>query len=291
MERHIFKFGKNSVAFIIPKKWADKNDLKAGSAVLVEENESGDIIISGSATAKSENEIVINPSMTPELVSRWVGLHYMYGTEKLRIYSSSGMTPEQVKSIAEKIRDECSGFEITSQSNNEIIIEGFTDIKEVDIERVIMRIRALISQEFIELKRGTVEVVPDIEKLVNRFYMLGVRYINITKTKDSVTNFAILSLMEDISDKLDEASRKQIKGTDAVLTELGNAFAACHKASEGDLESISSVLDAKNNVLKALSGSKIYGETVALLVAVAYDISNIAEFGLMKEKDGGSLAI
>ncbi len=285
MERRIFKFGKNSVALIIPKKWSDKTGLMPGNLVSLEEDSYGNLIVSKSAYAKKEFEIDISKGTKPELLGRWIGLSYMYGMQKLRVYSSDGIAAEQVKAVADKVRDECSGFEITSQSNNDMIIEGFTDIKDVDIERVMSRIMALVSQEYVELGQNTVEAVHGIEKLVNRFYMLGIRYINITQAKDSTTYFAALNLLEDISDKLDEMSAKNLKGASGAISQLGEAFALCHKAFDGDMDSIDKVFAIKDKILKGLQHSSIGGEASALIASVAYSISNIAEFGLMKERN------
>ncbi|MEM3860534.1 MAG: AbrB/MazE/SpoVT family DNA-binding domain-containing protein, partial [Candidatus Micrarchaeaceae archaeon] len=70
MERRIFKFGKNSIALIIPKRWIDKNRIQAGSSILITESESGDLVISPSGAAKSEIEIVAGPNVDPEILDR-----------------------------------------------------------------------------------------------------------------------------------------------------------------------------------------------------------------------------
>ncbi len=144
MERHVFRFGKNSIALIIPKKWADANGVMPSSTVFLDEGDRGNLTVSARSSRREEVEIDAKPDTNPIFLSRWVGLRYMGGTGRLRIYSAKGITQKQVDGVSKKINEECPGFQITSQSNNDIVIEDFTDIQEVDIEKVILRIRALM---------------------------------------------------------------------------------------------------------------------------------------------------
>ncbi|EET89895.1 MAG: hypothetical protein LVQ97_04660 [Candidatus Micrarchaeales archaeon] len=283
MEKHIFKFGKNSLAFIIPKKWADKYGLRASSRIFVGEDDAGNLTVSGSGASRSEKEIDIDSSIRPDVLSRWVGLHYMQGTQALRIHSSGGITTEQAMAVANRISSECSGFEITSQSSSDIIIENFSDMGEVEIDRILMRIEALISQEFIELVRGNPDVVPEIEKLVNRFYMLGMRYTNMARSRSSMAYFSALSTLEDISDKLDEASKIRPL-PHQLMTDLKDAFSLCNKAMSGDIKSINRIFEIRAKVLGGIPKLKSAGEAAALLASIAYDTSGLAELGLIKIK-------
>ncbi len=79
------------------------------------------------------------------MLGRWAGLHYMQGTQTLRIHSSRGITAEQAMAVSNRVSSECSSFEITSQSSSDIFIENFSDMSEVEIDRILMRIEAIIS--------------------------------------------------------------------------------------------------------------------------------------------------
>ncbi len=283
MEKHIFKFGKNSLAFIIPKRWADKCGLKASSSIFVGEDDAGNLTISGSEASRNEKEIDVDNGVRPDVLGRWVGLHYMQGTQILRIHSSRGITTEQAIAVANRISSECSGFEITSQSNSDIVIENFSDMGEVEIDRILMRIEALILQEFVELGRGNSDVVPEIEKLVNRFYMLGMRYANMARSRRSMAYFSALSILEDVSDKLDEASRIRPL-PHQPMADLQDAFSLCNKAMSGDMKSINRIFEIRAKILGGISKLKSGGGAAALLASIAYDTSGLAELGLMKIK-------
>lgn len=291
MERHIFKFGENSIALILPKKWADKSGLKPSGTVFLSESESGNLIVSPKETAKQEAERVITSRTKPSFAARWVGIHYMYGVGKLRIYSADGLTSAQAEAIGTKVGAECPGFEITSQSNKDIIIEDFTNIREVDIEKILLRLRSLINQEFMELAQGNPKTIPKIEALVNRFYMLGFRYVNITQAKDALMYFGVLNFLEDISDKLDEVSQYFKADGKQVLGELRAGFELSAAAMKGDGKAVEKVAEMRESVSGRLSHSKYDGVHAKILLEVANDISKIAEFGLRSDNEGGEITI
>jgi antitoxin component of MazEF toxin-antitoxin module len=291
MERHIFKFGENSIALILPKKWIDKSGLKPSGSVFLSESESGNLIVSPKETAKQEAERVITSKTRPSFAARWVGIHYMYGVGKLRIYSADGLTSAQTEAIGAKVSAECPGFEITSQSNRDIIIEDFTNIREVDIEKILLRLRSLINQEFMEMAQGSPKTIPKIETLVNRFYMLGFRYVNITQAKDALTYFGALNFMEDISDKLEELSKYFKADGKQVFGELRDGFELSAAAMKGDGKAIEKVAELRESMSRKLSNSKYDRVHAKILLDVANDISKIAEFGLRSDKEGGEVLI
>ncbi len=283
MERHIFKFGSNSVALIVPKRWLDKNGLKPSSTVYVSESESGNLIVSAAETAKREAEKVVTSKTRPSFISRWVGLHYMYGTGRLRVYSADGLTQAQVDGIEAKINVECPGFEITSQSSNDLVMEDLTDIREIDLDRIISRLRSLINQEFVEFISGDQKSVPKIERLVNRFYMLGMRYVNITQAKDALMYFGVLEMLEAISDKLEVVSVGTAIKNKQVFEELRAAFALCPDAMAGDSEALEKVAQMREEIIRKLPHRTKDDTQTKMLREVIDSISSIAEFGLRFE--------
>ncbi len=286
MERRVFKFGTNSVALIVPKKWLDKSGLKPHSQVFVSESESGNLIISPTETVKQESERIVNSKTKPTFLSRWVGLHYMYGVGKLRVYSADGLAQNQLDAIEAKINSECPGFEITSQSSNDIIIEDLTNIREIDIEKIIGRLRSLINQEFFEMTQGDIKSVVKIERLVNRFYMLGTRYVNVTQARDATTYFGLLGFLEQISDKMATIASDFEIMSGEVFKSMKAQFDMCFVALNGDDKAIEEVAEMRERIVAKLSRAKIDKLYEKLLIEIADDITGIAEFGLRAEKKG-----
>lgn len=282
MEKHIFKFGKNSLAIIIPKKWTEKNGLKPSSQIFLSENETGSLILSAAETSRTEAEVSIESKTDAGNLARWVGLHYMYGTGKLHIHSEEGLKELQTETIENKINAECPGFEITSQSSKDIFIEDLTNIKEIDLEKIIMRLRSLVDQEFREVREGDPRTIPKVEKLVNRFYMLGMRYVNITQAKDALMYATVLEKLEAISDNFNIlAASLDIKGM-RVFAELNKQFDGCFSAFNGDQKSIEQVSKIRKDVVKQIQRLRIEPIYKYLLRNIAYSISNISEFGLKR---------
>lgn len=284
MEKHIFKFGESSLAIIVPKRWVDKHGVKASDTIRLEELENGDLVMSAGAEKAHEVEKAIYRSLNPALLARWVGLHYMYGTTKLRLYSKDGFTQDQLDRITDKINNECHGFEITSESNNDVVIEDFTNIKEMDLDKITNRIRSLIEQEFREIKEGNPKTVGKIEKLVNRFYMLGVRYVNVTQARDSLRYLLILELLEGIADNINGLS---IRAERAVFEDLHNQFTLSFKGLGGDPRAIEKVAELRGTIKSRISRSKQDRLDEHLLKEIADYSTRISEFGLKTENKGG----
>jgi hypothetical protein len=283
MEKHIFKFGESSVAMIVPKKWADKNGLKASGTVHVSENELGNLIISAKGSSKMEAEKVVSSRTKPTFIGRWVGLHYQYGVAKLRLYSADGLTHAQTEEVERKINGECPGYEITSQSNKDVIIEDFTNMKEVDIGKIVKRLRSLVNQEFREMLEGDPKTIAKIERLVNRFYMLGMRYVNITQAKDDLKYFGILRSLETISDRLDMLSEIKEARKKAIFEQLGRQFDESFKGLEGDSKAIESLAEGREAVHAQIIRARLDKLSTYLLKDISNNISAIAEYGLKSE--------
>lgn len=283
MEKHIFRFGTGSLAIIIPKKWADKNGVSEKKNVDLREDERGELVISTKARSAREVERTINRGMNGSLLGRWIGMHYLYGFSKIRLYSKDGFTQDQLDGVEARVID-CPGFEITSESNNDIIIEDFTDIKDVDLEKVVGRLRSLINQEFMESLSGNTKTIAKIEKLVNRFYMLGVRFVNITQAEDSLKYLEALIQFEYISDRLDMVSSSlHLRGND-ILTDLSTQFGLCIEGFHGDVASIAKVAELRSSIKAKIGRFKGDRLEKYLLSQLSNSIANIAEFGLREEE-------
>jgi hypothetical protein len=287
MEKHIFKFGENSAAIIVPKRWIEKNGITPSSIVFVSENETGSLMISTAETSSLEADRTITPKSSTAVITRWVGLHYMYGTKKLHIHSEEGMTGNQIDAIEEKISSECPGFEVTKQSNKDMMIEDLTNIKEIGLEKIIARLHSLVRQEFKEAREGDPKTIPKIERLVNRFYMLGIRYVNMTQPKDAMAYATHLKLIEFISDTFNLLSSSvNMKGM-RIFDELGKQFDECSEASEGNQDTIERVLVTRDMIAKQILRLKVDMIHKYLLTSIADNSAGIAELGFtMRGKKG-----
>ena len=282
MEKHIFKFGTGSLAIIIPKKWADKSGVSEKKNVEMTENENGELVISTRRITPRNVERIVSQKMPGTLIGRWVGMHYLYGFSKIRLYSKSGFTQEQLDEIEKKIL-ECPGFEITSQGNSDIIIEDFTSIKDIELEKVMMRLKSLINQEFMESLQGNYKTIKKIETLVNRFYLLGVRYVNITQAKDALKYLEGLQQLEYISDRL-EIVASSLKGRgDGIIKDLETQFNLAFEGFYGNIEAIEKVAEMRRSIKGKIKKFKCDRLETYLLEQLSNSTSSMAEFGLRQE--------
>jgi phosphate uptake regulator len=279
MEKHIFKFGNSSMAIIIPKRWAERHGLHPKSSVSVNEGSAGELVISKESQKASEASMAVS-NTTPELLGRWVGLHYIYGTGKLHLNSKSGFSWQQLDAVEKKVKDDCPGYEITNQSKDKITIEDLTNMKEVELNKVISRISFMINNEFTEITQGDPKTVMEIEQRVNRFYMLGIRYVNITQPKDYTGYIGVLNMLELISDNLYRiVSDFKIRNKD-IFELLSKQFGLCLKGFAGAGGAIEEVSSLRERTKASISRSHIDKLNAHLMIEITNYIANIAEYGL-----------
>ena len=280
MEGHIFKFGEGSTALILPKAWVDKSGLKASDSVYLSESESGNLIITATGTKKKSTDWITDSSVSPTLIGRRIGLHYMYGTTNLHIYSSDGFTRSQLDVIENTVHGSCSGFEITTQTSKEVVIEDLTNIKEVSLEKVIMRLRSIVGQEFSELENLDTYAIGKMEELINRFYMLGVRYINITQASDFFRYYSVLGALESIADSIAFISEEPSVRGMHIFEDMHKQFDLAFTGFTGNLKVIEEVTEMRASILKKIPRRKIGKFYTYILRNITDKISDVAEFGL-----------
>jgi len=280
MEKHLFKFGGRSWALVIPKAWVEKNRLDEKSIMHVNEYDSGSMVISSKATTLQDAELVITSEISPQVAGRWVDIYYRSGVKRLRVYAKNG-APAQFREIEGVATRLCPGFEVISRSKSEIMLEDFTDMGEVSVEKIINRLRSLIAEELIEIGKEEREEIEKLEGLVNRFFTFGIRCVNIIQGKDSTKNFKILQLLETISDQIYELSayRKVTKNAE-LFDRLGKILDLSFKGVRGDKQAIEDAIKIRNLAYKALEKEEIGDLGSYLVREIAKNMIKISEFGL-----------
>ncbi|MGI0141888.1 MAG: hypothetical protein ACREBF_04560 [Candidatus Micrarchaeales archaeon] len=283
MEKRLFKFGKNSVAIVIPKKWVQQKMLKHGALIYLNENESGELIVSSAQTPKKEAEEDVT-NLSPNIVSRLIGFHHLYGTTKLNLYSKSGFTQKDAERIHERINKRYIGFEIVKQNKNELLIEDMSSVKETSMERIFSRMHNLISEEFSLVLSGDTQALQTSEDVVDRFYLFGVRYLNLVKPADLYAYFRLLQMAELISDWLTLVSKNRSKQVDALVAEAKKQFELSINALKGDEKTILDAIVLGDLLLKKVKSQKLTDFQRMLLDDLVWSIVAIAETGIVWRK-------
>lgn len=150
--RRLISFGKNSYIISLPKQWIDKNKLKKGDLISIEENKTGLTLKINSAELKKEEPKTIildaeNKSMDQlrtEIVSAY-----------LDNYAIIEVMSKNLKTDAQKIRGmlrDLAGLEIINQSSTRIVAKDLIDVNEVSVPTIIRRMdnitRAMIEDTY-----------------------------------------------------------------------------------------------------------------------------------------------
>ncbi len=283
MEKRLFKFGGSSLAFVIPKKWADRNGLAASSMINIAENEGGDMIITTKEMPKSEaEEALVTHDMT--FIGRLIGFHYMYGTTKLRLYSKEGLTQKETKEIENRVRRFYVGFEITSRSKNDVVLEDITNMREVSIKKIISRLRLLVSEEFKDILAKRYEAVPETEELINRFYLFGIRYLNAVKPKNMYIYLRPIEYLELVGDTLQRLSKADLSKIESLLRENQKQLELSISALGGNRESMNEAFKMAEAILKKMKTMKLEPFRYNLMYDLTLSINAIAEVGFAQER-------
>lgn len=208
----------------------------------------------------------------------------MYGTTRLRLYSKTGLTNEQVSLIEEQVKKNYIGLEVIKQSRNELVIEDISDIKEMSIKKISSRLRYLVSQEFEEALDGRNEDIKNSEEIVDRFYLYGIRYLNMTKPKNMYFYLRYIQMLEFMADLLIRIAKMDDKAVKRFLADNRDLFELSLSALDGKREAINKALKSEEDLLKKIYAKKLTDYQHALLVNLTRTTGAIAELGMLQEK-------
>ena len=179
--RKLISFGKGSYIVSMPKSWIEKNNLKKGDLISV--NDGGfELVLSASQQEEKQEAREINIEakgkdlefMKAEIVSS-----YLNGYDTINIIFESNN--KEVPKIKDVIRN-LSGLEIMEQTSTRIVAKNLINIDEISISNIIRRMdiitRAMI-EDCILCCRGNCnyESIISRDVDVNRLYFLGYRVI------------------------------------------------------------------------------------------------------------------
>ena len=180
--RKLISFGKGSYILTMPKSWLEKNNLKKGDLISVDD-EGFELILSiNQQEKKSEaKEIGIDAKgkgievLKAEIVSSYLN---NYDTINILLDNNNKEAPK-IKDIIRNL----SGLEIMEQTSTRIVAKNLININEISIKNIIRRmdiITRAMMEDAILCYRGQFiyESINQRDVDVNRLYFLGLRVIN-----------------------------------------------------------------------------------------------------------------
>jgi phosphate uptake regulator len=179
--RKLIGFGKNSYVVSLPKFWVDKNKLKKGDLLSLEESKEGLMLKTSGVEVKDEirRAVVDASNKTMDQVRTEIVTAYLNNFHVIEVLS------DDLKTNAPEIRNmlrELAGLEIINQSSKRIVAKDLININEISITTLIRRmdnITRSMMDDVAECFDGVdhAESLAHIDEEVNRLHFLAYRVI------------------------------------------------------------------------------------------------------------------
>ncbi|HWQ19835.1 MAG TPA: phosphate uptake regulator PhoU, partial [Methanotrichaceae archaeon] len=140
--RKVQRTGKSTFIVSLPKNWATKNGIHAGSIIYINQSDNGSLMLS---TDKSERDLKaklnIGEKVGEPLIRDIIGC-YVSGYRTIDV-SSSHMSPAQKKDL-HQIVHKLIGPEILEETVSKVVIQDLLSSEELQSERALKRIRTVV---------------------------------------------------------------------------------------------------------------------------------------------------
>lgn len=163
-QRKVIPQGKGGLTVYLPKSWVDKRGLKGGDLVDINEIE-GDIVI---GSKKSEHrEYVIELTLENIILLRQILVYpYRMGFDTIVL---KGECLEIIDEVQEIVTKYLLGFEVTSKSAKQIVIESISEPDETKFETLLRRLFLIIQEHFTvlvqSLEQGNFDAIKRVTEL------------------------------------------------------------------------------------------------------------------------------
>ena len=296
----------------IPKAWAKRVGLDAGSVVSYEERQDGRLLLSPKIDEeRAPLEVVLDasPFVRREIIER-----YLLGYDIIRVQSKDSISPE-IREEVRRVTKRLVGLEVLEEDSKKVVLQCLVEPSLLNPERILRRLEMLSMpmqldsvQAFVssngELAKGVVER----DEEVDRWYFLLVRLVRaaisdtylLEKIKVSSVDcldFRLLAsyieTFADYSVTIAENTQSDVtipKEEQALLEKIGTSVNAMYRDAVGsvlsrDLKLASSVAPRFRDTKKQLSDAeaRVAGSARPLvnhLVAVTIALSRMCEISV-----------
>ncbi len=265
--RKVQQVGHSTLVVAIPKKWANKVELKQGSQVIIEKETDGSFRI---RTKMSENrkvsKCIINADKcnAPDMLVRAITGVYLAGREVIEVSSKKELTAYHLEQTRDSIR-RLTGLGIIEQTSNEVVIHDFLDPAKFPFKNLVKHMFQIISfiQETIinALESSDPNLVVEVSNLeyeLDHLYWLTVKQllfvinegalkgkIGISSRSNAAGNYVVVKCLEEIADHYEsigaiaaDVLKEGSKPDDESLVEIIEYSKHLHTISDGVLETL-----------------------------------------------------
>ena len=284
MEKQVFKFGTSSLAIVVPKDWAVKRGIKRGikrgDKLFLTENSMGDIVIGTEVDGAREKTIKIDGTFNAKVLGELIVRFYMYGITIIKIHSSDKIKPDQLAEIEREIKSECSGFEIISQSEKDLVIKDFANQKGISIVKITERMIYLLSKQIDALESGDKKTVLHINETIDQLYLRGFRSVNVIQPNRLTERLDLVKRLATLSGNIRLLMHNN-KKVDKELKSIKQLFSYSTQVYNGDLKTITKLIELRDDLLKSVKRKEREALQKDLIEETSDLILSISEFGLL----------
>jgi phosphate uptake regulator len=142
-KRKIQVTGSSTYILSLPKRWAERNQLKEGETVFVREDDDGSLVI-GQKVKKQEEEAFVSVLENEEAEEVWrkTTSAYLGGYSRIQIASSGPnklLSPSLRKNLKGYVRKFFVGTEIVTDKPSELSLQVLLDYRELSADCVLRR--------------------------------------------------------------------------------------------------------------------------------------------------------
>lgn len=250
--RKLIGFGKSSFVISIPKDWTEKNRLKKGDVVYLQE-EDGALVLNAKEKrfVKEPKRITIRTEgktierLHAEIIAAYLDNYDSFEIKGAGLKDSSPEIKKIIRNLA--------GIELLEQDGSRIVARDLIDMREISVQAIIRRIdliiRSMVKDSMSALHEDFYESIFHRDVDINRLVFLIKRVIksafadqNIAKklgrsSLELLKDWNIVSLLESIGDEIKRIARefkfaeqKHMKELRKINTDLGEQYLILMKA-------------------------------------------------------------
>lgn len=200
MKRKINLVGQNTLTVSLPKKWVEKNNIKKGDEI--ELNEDNNKLIICSEVSDSIKEISFNITPYGNMIGRVVGALYKSGYDKIHLTFDN---PEILNSIKKELTKGFIGMDMINHTSKSCVIESMAKIDPTEFSNAERRVFRLLIENcqdglnaFVKKDYAELSNVASRDININKFSDFARRLLNKYRHKEDNKTSMVYFIMEDL---------------------------------------------------------------------------------------------
>ncbi|MEZ0345868.1 MAG: phosphate uptake regulator PhoU [Infirmifilum sp.] len=187
--RRLFKLGKASLAVTLPRKWVDRNNLREGDSVFVEEYDNYLLVSPAKPREEAfeETKVLEAAQGDEDTVERMIIALYQAGYSSIKVVSRSGRVPLSLREAIRRTLKRLVGLEVFEEGSDYILLQMLADTASIEVPKILNRMEILILNSIKDLEEfantGDTSYLKDIierDEEIDKFYFLLSRQITLS---------------------------------------------------------------------------------------------------------------